>query len=660
MSKRKAQDRPDQIYKETGSRIKPGSQGVTLLTDNDLYLFNEGSHFRLYGQMGAHPVTVNGKNGTYFAVWAPDARQVSVIGEFNGWDTQSHHLQPKGQSGIWEGFVPGAGKGTIYKYHVASQYRSYRVDKADPFAFYSEMPPKTASVIWDLEYIWSDQEWMETRHRCNRLDTPMSIYEIHLGSWRRVPGEDNRSLSYRELAPQLTEHVQQMRFTHVEFLPVMEHPFFGSWGYQITGYFAPTSRYGTPQDLMYLIDYLHQHGIGVILDWVPSHFPNDEHGLGFFDGTHLYEHADPRKGFHPDWHSHIFNYGRPEVQSFLISNALFWLDKYHVDGLRVDAVASMLYLDYSRKESEWIPNKYGGRENLEAINLLRRFNEEVYKNYPDVQTIAEESTAWPMVSRPTHIGGLGFGLKWDMGWMHDTLEYMSRDPIYRKYHNNDLTFRMIYAFTENFILPLSHDEVVHGKGSLLSKMPGDDWQKFANLRLLLGYMYTQPGKKLLFMGSEIGQRREWDHDGSLDWHFLEYQRHAEVMKWLQVLNRLYRSELALYEFDCDSAGFEWIDANDAQQSIVSFVRKGRSTDDILLVIGNFTPETYFNYRVGVPSGGSWEELLNSDAKEFGGSGQGNPVRLRASRIAAHGRPYSLEIVLPPLAIVCFKNQGRKS
>jgi len=659
MAKRKGQDRPNQSCKATGTRNGPRSPGVTLLTDDDLSLFNEGSHFRLYEKLGAHPMTINGQSGTYFAVWAPDARQVSAIGDFNGWGRNSHPLQPKGQSGIWEGFIPVVGSGAIYEYHVVSRYRSYRVDKADPFASCSETPPKTASVIWELEYTWGDQEWMGTRHGCNHVDAPMSIYEIHLGSWKRMPGEGSRSLTYRELAPQLAEHVRQMGFTHVEFLPVMEHPFYGSWGYQITGYFAPTSRYGTPQDLMYLIDYLHQHGIGVILDWVPSHFPNDEHGLGFFDGTHLYEHADPRRGFHPDWKSYIFNYGRPEVQSFLISNALFWLDKYHADGLRVDAVASMLYLDYSRKEGEWIPNKYGGRENLEAIGFLRRLNEEVYRNYPDVQTIAEESTACPMVSRPTYLGGLGFGFKWDMGWMHDTLDYMSRDPIYRKYHHNNLTFRMLYAFTENFVLPLSHDEVVHGKGSLLGKMPGDDCQKFANLRLLLGYMYTQPGKKLLFMGSEIGQWREWDHDGSTDWHFLQYQRHAEVMKWLQALNRLYRSEPALYELDCDPAGFEWIDADDALQSIISFIRKGRSTEDILLVIGNFTPVTYDSYRVGVPRGGFWRELLNSDAREFGGSGQGNLARLRASRIAAHGRPYSLEITLPPLAIACFKNRIRK-
>ena len=645
---------------ERKTRNEPEPSKVTLLGEEDLYLFNEGSHLRLYEKLGAHPLSTRNQRGTYFAVWAPDAKEVFVIGDFNGWDIASHPLQTRGQSGIWEGFIPEVSKGAIYKYHVASRYKGYKVDKADPFATFSETSPKTASIIWDLEYKWGDQEWMEKRHAYNRLDAPMAIYEVHLGSWKRVPSEGYRSLSYRELAPQLADHVKQTGFTHVEFLPIMEHPFFGSWGYQTTGYFAPTSRYGTPQDFMYLVDYLHQQGIGVILDWVPSHFPTDEYGLGFFEGTHLYEHSNPKKGFHPDWKSYIFNYGRSEVQSFLMSSALFWLDKYHVDGLRVDGVASMLYLDYSRKEGEWIPNKYGGRENLEAIAFLRRLNEEVYKNYPDVQTVAEESTAWPMVSRPTYLGGLGFGLKWDMGWMHDTLKYISRDPVYRKYHHNNLTFRMLYAFNENFVLPLSHDEVVYGKGSLLGKMPGDDWQKFANLRLLLGYMYAQPGKKLLFMGAELGQWREWAHDGTLDWHFLEYQRHAGIQKWVKALNQLYRSEPALYELDCEPAGFQWIDANDALQSTISFVRKGKSTDDILLVICNFTPMTYANYRVGVPRGGFWGEILNSDAKEYGGSGQGNAEKLSAQRTSWHGRPYSIEIALPPLAVVCFKSRRRKT
>lgn len=631
-------------------------QDVTLLTDDDLYLFNEGSYNRLYEKLGAHPLSVDGTEGTYFAIWAPDARQVSVIGDFNGWNKTSHPLYSRGQSGIWEGFIPGIGKGAIYKYYIASNYRRYKVEKADPLAFYNEVPPKTASVVSDLDYSWGDQEWMKERHKHNVLDAPIAIYEVHLGSWMRSPEEDGRSLTYRELAPKLAEHVQKMGFTHVELLPVMEHPFTGSWGYQTTGYFAPTSRHGTPQDFMYFIDYLHQHDIAVILDWVPSHFPTDEHGLGFFDGAHLYEHAYPQKGFHPDWKSFIFNYGRHEVRSFLLSSAIFWLDKYHADGLRVDAVASMLYLDYSRKQGEWMPNQYGGRENLEAISFLRRFNEEVYKNYPDVQTIAEESTAWPMVSRPTYVGGLGFGLKWDMGWMHDTLEYMTKDPVFRKYHHNQLTFRMLYAFTENFVLPLSHDEVVHGKGSLLSKMPGDDWRKFANLRLLLAYMYAQPGKKLLFMGGELGQWQEWNHDTSLDWHLLEYQRHTELQKWIQDLNFLYKYEPAIHEMDCSPDGFEWIDCGDADSSIISLIRKGRSTKDIFFIICNFTPVPRFNYQVGVPRGGIWTEVLNSDAKEYGGSGQGNLGGIEASPVSFHGRSYSLSLTLPPLAALFFKSE----
>ncbi|MFC1893047.1 1,4-alpha-glucan branching protein GlgB [Chloroflexota bacterium] len=644
----------------TRAKSQSGQKEVTLLTDDDLYLFNEGSHFRLYDKLGAHPLTLDGQEGTCFAVWAPNAEHVFVTGDFNGWSRTSHPLRPRGNSGIWEVFVPGVGKGTLYKYRINSRYKDYKVDKADPYAFYSEMPSKTASVVWNLEYNWGDQEWLEKRRARNALEAPYAIYEIHLGSWRRVPEEGNRSLTYREMAIQLTEYVEKMGFTHVELLPVTEHPFFGSWGYQTTGYFAPTSRYGAPQDFMYLIDCLHQHGIGVILDWVPSHFPNDEHGLGFFDGTHLYEHSDTRKGFHPDWKSDIFNYGRAEVQDFLISSALFWLDKYHIDGLRVDAVASMLYLDYSRKKGQWIPNKFGGRENIEAIDFLRRFNETVYKNYPDTQTIAEESTAWPMVSRPTYVGGLGFGLKWDMGWMHDTLLYMSHDPVHRKYHHNDLTFRMIYAFNENFVLPLSHDEVVHGKGSLLGKMPGDDWQKFANLRLMLGYMYGQPGKKLLFMGGELGMWREWHHDGSLDWHFLDYQRHAEIQEWVKGLNHLYHSEPAMYELDCEPAGFEWVDASDALQSVISFIRKGKTTNDIMLVVCNFTPTTHLEYRIGVPRGGYWHEILNGDVIGYGGSGQVNPERLKAEKIPAHGRPFSLNLTIPPLATVFFKSRRKQS
>jgi 1,4-alpha-glucan branching enzyme len=624
---------------------------LSLLGNDDLFLFNEGSHHRLYEKLGAHTLTFDGTEGTYFALWAPNAKQVSVIGDFNGWDKSGHFLSPKAQSGIWEGFVPGVAKGSIYKYYVVSHHRGYRVEKTDPFGFYSETAPKTASIVWDLNYDWRDHAWMEKRRAHNALDAPISIYEMHLGSWRRVPEEEDRYLGYRELAPELAEYLKRLGFTHVEFLPVMEHPFYGSWGYQSTGYFAPTSRYGTPQDFMYLVDYLHQHDIGVILDWVPSHFPNDEHGLGYFDGTHLYEHGDPRQGIHPDWNSLIFNYGRHEVSSFLLSSALFWLDKYHVDGLRIDAVASMLYLDYGRQEGDWIPNQYGGRENLEAVTFLRRLNEAVYQEKPDVQSIAEESTAWPMVSRPTYIGGLGFGLKWDMGWMHDTLEYMTKDPIHRKYHHNSLTFRLLYAFFENFVLPLSHDEVTHGKGSLLGKMPGDDWQKFANLRLLLGYMYAQPGKKLLFMGGEFGQWREWAHDDGLEWHLLQYLPHSGLQQWVSDLNRLYRGQPALYESDFEQAGFEWIDCNDVEHSAVSLIRKGHSGHDIVVVVCNFTPMTHFNYRIGVPSSGFWKELLNSDARQYGGSGQGNLGGVEAAPVPFHGRSYSLTITLPPLATV---------
>ncbi len=638
------------------TRKKREPSEITLLGEQDLFFFNEGTHFHLYEKLGAHLLKVDGVEGTYFAVWAPDAERVSVMGEFNGWDKTSHPLYPKGQSGIWERFFPGIGKGTIYKYHIVSRFDGYRVDKMDPFAVSTEVPPKTASVVWELAYEWGDQEWMEKRRQGNALDAPMAIYEVHLGSWRRVPEEGNRSLTYRELAHYLPEYVRKLGFTHAEFLPVMEHPFYGSWGYEVSGYFAPTSRYGTPQDLMYLIDSLHQYGIGVILDCVPAHFPKDEPALGYFDGTHLFEHADPRQGIHPDWDSFIFNYGRNEVRSFLISNALFWLEKYHADGLRIDAVASMLYLDYSRQKGEWIPNEYGGRENLGAIAFLRRFNEEAYKNFPDVQTIAEESTAWPMVSRPLYVGGLGFGLKWDMGWMHDTLSYMSRDSIHRKHHHNELTFRAVYAFSENFVLPLSHDEVVHGKRSLLGKMPGYDWQKFANLRLLLGYMYAQPGKKLLFMGGEFGQWNEWNHDASLAWHLLEYAPHAGLQRWVEDLNRLYCSEPALYEQDCDGTGFEWIDCNDTEHSVLSFLRKGRSASESILVVCNFTPVPRHNYQVGVPRGGFWQELLNSDAGEYGGSQQGNLGGMEASPVSYHGHFHSLNLTLPPLAVLFLKSE----
>lgn len=625
------------------------STWTSSFTDMDIYLFKEGNHFRLYEKLGAH--LCNG--GVRFAIWAPNAKSVSVIGEFNNWDKKAHPLSPRqDETGIWEGFIEGIDSGTLYKYHIVSNYNNYEVDKGDPYAFYWERPPKTASIVWDLNYEWKDEKWMKERVKHNSFKSPMSIYEVHLGSWRRFPEEGNRFLTYRELASILPNYAKEMGFTHVEFLPVMEHPFYGSWGYQTLGYFAPTARYGTPQDFMYLIDILHQNNIGVILDWVPSHFPNDGHGLVFFDGTHLYEHADPRKGFHPDWKSCIFNYGRNEVRNFLISSALFWLDKYHVDGIRVDAVASMLYLDYSRKDGEWIPNEYGGRENLEAIHFLKRFNEEIYRNYPDVQTIAEESTAWPQVTRPTYLGGLGFGMKWNMGWMHDTLEYFSKDPIFRQYHHNQLTFSIWYAFFENFVLPLSHDEVVYGKGSLIAKMPGDDWQKFANLRALLGYQWLHPGKKLLFMGGELGQWREWNHESSIDWHLLEYPNHEGIRRWVRDLNRLLSSEPALYERDFENTGFEWVDFSDWESSVISFLRK--SENETVLVVCNFTPIPHYNYRIGVPSGGFWKEILNSDAKEYGGSGHGNFGGLEATPVPIHGRFHSLVMTLPPLSVIVFK------
>jgi 1,4-alpha-glucan branching enzyme len=628
------------------------------LTDYDVYLWSEGSHHRAYEKLGAHPGTRDGLAGTQFAVWAPDARWVSVVGDFNGWQAGVDQLHPVGTTGIWEGFVPGVGQGALYKYAITSRYNNYWVEKADPYGFAAEIRPQTASKVWDLSgYEWGDQEWLARRGRAQALDAPLAIYEVHPASWRRVPEEGNRWLTYREMAPLLGDYVHDMGYTHVEFLPLTEHPLDASWGYQTVGYFAPTSRFGTPQDLMYLIDHLHQRGIGVILDWVPAHFPRDEHGLGYFDGTHLYEHADPRLGEHPDWGTFIFNYGRTEISNFLISNALFWLDKYHVDGLRVDAVASMLYLDYSRQEGEWTPNEHGGRENLQAIAFLRRFNERVYAEYPDVVTVAEESTAWTGVSRPTYLGGLGFGLKWDMGWMHDMLDFMALEPIHRKYHFNRLTFRLLYAFTENYVLPLSHDEVVHGKGALLAKMPGDEWQKFANLRLLYGSLYAQPGKKLLFMGGEIGQGREWDHGTSLDWHLLEHPLHRGLQRWVRDLNTFYRGEPAMHVFDCNPAGFEWIDCCDAETSVLSLLRKGRTPADTVAVVCNFTPMPRHNYQIGVPRGGHWEEVLNSDAPLYGGSGQGNLGGVTAAPVPHHGREYTLTITVPPLGMVVFKNRG---
>ena len=632
----------------------------TLITEYDVYLFKEGTHTRLYEKLGSHIAEFDGVQGVHFAVWAPNAEYVSVIGDFNGWNKFSHPMKKRqDDSGIWFGFIPEIKKGSLYKYYVVKG--DYKIDKADPFAFFSEMPPKTASVIWDFDYKWEDEKWIKNgRKKFNSLKSPISIYEVHIGSWRRVPEEGNRFLTYRELAYYLVEYLKEMEFTHVEFLPVMEHPFYPSWGYQITSYFAPTSRYGNPEDFMFLIDILHRNNIGVILDWVPSHFPQDGHGLAFFDGTHLYEYEDSRKRYHPDWGSFIFDYSKGEVRSFLLSSAHFWLEKYHADGLRVDAVASMLYLDYSRKPGEWVPNIYGGKENLEAIDFIKKLNETVFRDFPDVQMIAEESTAWPGVSRPTYVGGLGFSMKWNMGWMHDTLFYFSKDPIYRKYHHDRITFSIWYAFSENFVLPLSHDEVVHGKGSLIAKMPGDDWQKFANLRLLFGYMWFHPGKKLLFMGGEFGQWREWNHDSSLDWHLLDNQKnplanfHRGLQRWIRDLNRVYRNEPDLYEFDFEPSGFEWVDFNDVEKSIISFLRKGK--ENCFLVVCNFTPVPRFNYRIGVPFGGFWEEILNSDSEFYGGSGLGNMGGVLAEEIKFHGRNFSVSLILPPLSILVFRHK----
>jgi 1,4-alpha-glucan branching enzyme len=627
------------------------------LSDFDRYLLAEGTHTRAYEKLGAHVTEKDGRQGAHFAVWAPNAKLVSVIGEFNQWNAAANIMRSRA-AGFWESFIPGVGHGATYKYHVESNYGEYEVDKADPYGFAAEIRPHTASRVWNLEsYSWQDGSWMSNRAKSNSLDSPISIYEVHLGSWRRVAEDGNRWLSYREMAHALADYVHEAGFTHVELLPITEHPFDGSWGYQTIGYFAPTSRFGTPADFMYFVDHLHQRGIGVILDWVPAHFPKDEAGLGYFDGSHLYEHADPRQGEHPDWNTFVFNYGRNEVQDFLVSNALFWLDKYHVDGLRVDAVASMLYLDYGRREGQWIPNRYGGKENIEAIHFLRALNERVYGAFPDVITIAEESTAWPQVSKPTYTGGLGFGLKWNMGWMHDMLDYMSQDPIFRSYHHNQITFSLLYAFTENFVLPFSHDEVVYGKGSMIRKMPGDEWQKFANLRLLYGFMFGHPGKKLLFMGDEFGQWSEWNHDASLEWHLLDKPIHAGLNRWVRDLNTLYRGVPALHDLDFDAAGFEWVDCKDFQRSTISFLRCGRNPNDRLLFVCNFTPVVLENYRVGVPSDGLWREVLNSDAPLYGGSGQGNFGGLSTVPLPIHGRPFSLTMKLPPLGIVIFRPES---
>jgi len=626
----------------------------SLFTDFDINLFKSGKHYRLYEKFGSHLITHNGIEGTYFAVWAPSAKQVSVIGDFNHWVDGQHQLNVRWDStGIWEGFIPFVEKGTAYKYKIHSNNNGYISEKSDPYARRFEHPPKTASIVWEDNYQWKDKSWMKTRKKHNALNAPYSVYEVHLGSWKRHLEED-RFLSYYELANQLVTYVKEMNFTHVELMPIMEFPYDPSWGYQITGYFAPTSRFGYPDEFKYLVDKLHESGIGIILDWVPSHFPEDAHGLGFFDGTHLYEHPDKRKGYHQDWKSLIFNYERNEVRSFLISNAIFWLDQYHADGLRVDAVASMLFLDYSREEGEWEPNIYGGNENLAAVSFLKELNEEVYKSFPDVQTIAEESTAFPMVSKPTSIGGLGFGMKWMMGWMHDTLQYFSKDTIYRKYHQNDITFSLTYAFTENFMLPLSHDEVVYGKKSILSRMPGDEWQRFANLRLLYGYMFTHPGTKLLFMGGEFGQYEEWNFQQSLDWNLLEFFPHKNLQNYYKALNKLYTNTPALYENAFENTGFEWISYDDTENSVISYIRKGNHASKKVVVVCNFTPSKFEKYKVGITTKGKLKEIFNSDAKVFGGSNVVNSRQITIKKQAWNGKEFSAEIALPPLGIAIFE------
>ncbi|MBI5755611.1 MAG: 1,4-alpha-glucan branching protein GlgB [Nitrospirae bacterium] len=627
---------------------------LPLMSSYDLHLFAEGKNYFIYHRMGAHTLTVNYISGVYFTVWAPNAVRVSVVGDFNRWDGRRHPMRVLGGSGVWELFIPGLPEGEVYKYEINTM-EGHILLKSDPYGYLGEVRPQSASVVHNIDrYDWGDSEWMSERQNKDLHRSPVSIYEVHLGSWRRRTEEGNRFLTYRELAHELAAYVRDMGFTHIEFLPVAEHPFDGSWGYQVTGYFAPTSRYGKPEDFMYLVDHCHQNGIGVILDWVPGHFPKDAHGLPWFDGTALYEHLDPRVGEHKEWGTLIFNYGRNEVRNFLISNALFWFEKYHIDGVRVDAVASMLYQDYSRNEGEWVPNRYGGRENLEAIDFIREFNEVVYKYYPGIMTVAEESTAWPQVSRPTYLGGLGFGFKWNMGWMHDTLEYISKDPIHRKYHQGSLTFSLLYAFHENFILPLSHDEVVHGKRALLDKMPGDFWQRFSNLRALYGFMFGHPGKKLLFMGGEIGQWVEWNFDTSLDWHLLQYEPHQKLQRFVKDLNRLYRSEPSLYEIDFEYNGFEWIDFHDSDNSVLSFLRRGKNPDDILVFVCNFTPVVRELYKIGVPKPGYYREMLNSDAEIYGGGNMGNSGGVCAAPIPWQYRPYLIEITLPPLSVLVFK------
>ena len=640
-----------------GSAGEAAMNVPSALGEMDLHLFREGNHFRVYNCLGAHLTAIEGVNGVHFAVWAPNAKAISLIGSFNGWDGRQHNLKRTSESGIWELFVPNIGAGALYKFRVTDQAGN-QVDKSDPYGFQSEVPPRTASIVCDLTaFQWSDQAWLEQREKNKSLDKPISVYEVHLGSWRQNEGDGPGWMNYRELAHQLVDYCTEMGFTHLELMPVSEHPFTGSWGYQTVGYFAATSRYGTPEDLMYFIDYCHMHGLGVIIDWVPAHFPKDGHGLAKFDGTHLYEHADPKQGYHPDWDTLIFNYGRSEVRNFLISNAMFWFEKYHIDGIRVDAVASMLYLDYSRKEGEWVPNRFGGRENLEAIEFLKTMNEQVHGAFPGTLTIAEESTAWGGVSRPTYCGGLGFSIKWNMGWMNDTLRYFRNDPIHRKFHHDELTFSLIYAFSENFMLPFSHDEVVHGKGALLDQMPGDLWQKFANLRLLYSYMWTHPGKKLSFMGNEFGQWTEWDCEKSLDWALLNEESHRGLQKLVSDLNRIYRTERALYEIDFEPSGFDWIDCMSREQSLIAYHRRSRNQDESIVVCCNFTPVVHTQHRLGVPEPGTYREIFNSDSNFYGGTNVGNGLPLTSETISAHGREHSIEISVPPLGVSIFKLQS---
>ena len=641
-------------YHENHYTIRDPYCFAPVLSDFDLYLFNEGNHHHVYEKLGSHICTIDGVKGTLFAVWAPSAKRVSVVGDFNQWDGRRHPMRSRGSSGVWELFIPNLDEGSFYKFEIKTPHGELYT-KADPYAFYAELRPGTASRIYDIDaYTWNDYEWIKQRDNELCFDKPVSIYEVHLGSWKKTSDDDNGFYSYRELADNLVNYVADMGYTHIELMPVSEHPFDGSWGYQITGYYAATSRYGTPNDFKYFIDRCHQNGIGVIMDWVPAHFPKDAHGLARFDGTALYEHWHPQQGEHPDWGTHIFNYGRHEVKNFLVSNAIFWFEKYHIDGLRVDAVASMIYLDYGKKDGEWIPNKWGGKENVDAINFMRQLNSVIYNYFPGVMMIAEESTAWSMVTSPVQVGGLGFSYKWNMGWMNDYLRYISMDSVYRKYHHNLLTFSMIYAYSENFTLVLSHDEVVHGKCSMINKMPGDYWQKFAGLRTSYGYMYGHPGKKLLFMGGEFGQFNEWYYKKALEWNLLDYDMHRKLKDYVKVLNKLYREERALYEVDFNCNGFEWIDCNDSEHGIVSFLRKGNNSHDVLLFVCNFTPAVHHNYRIGAPYNTYYKEILNSDSEIFGGSGVGNNGGVQSEMVNFHNKPYSLNLTIPPLAISIFK------